>query len=123
MHLDFSIVAKILDSCELNIHSEVEIFNAVIAWLKHNSVQRIKYAKQLLLRVRISLLSEHASKHILDKTSSFTENRKENKECFNTMKDILLKINKLFHNKSSYKYTNRYCNQKELIILVFGGSK
>ena len=28
LHLDFSIVAKILASSELNIHSEVEVFNS-----------------------------------------------------------------------------------------------
>ena len=36
LHLDFRIVAKILNSSELNIHSEVEIFNAAINWLKRN---------------------------------------------------------------------------------------
>ena len=45
LHLDFSIVAKILASSELNIHSEVEVFNAVITWLKHNIEERSKYAK------------------------------------------------------------------------------
>ena len=44
LHLDLSNVAKILASSELNIHSEVEIFNAVITWLKHNIEERIKYA-------------------------------------------------------------------------------
>ena len=56
IHLDFSLVAKILASSELNIHTEVEIFNAAFTWLKHNIEERSKYAKQLLLKVRLSLL-------------------------------------------------------------------
>ena len=56
LHSDFSIVAKILSSSELNIHSEVKIFNAVFTWLKHNSAERSKYAKKLLLKVRFTLL-------------------------------------------------------------------
>ena len=65
LHLDLSIVAKILASSELNIHSEVEVFNAVITWLKHNIEERNKYTKQLLLKVRLSLLSEYAINYIL----------------------------------------------------------
>ena len=117
LHLDFSIVAKILNSSELNIHSEVEIFNAIIAWLEHNSVVRIKYAKKLLLRVQISLVSKHALSHILDKTSLFIKNGKLNSECFNTMKEVLLRKNKLY----SDNHTNRHCNQKKFNILICGG--
>ena len=43
LHLDFSIVAKILASSELNIHSEVEVYNAANTWLKYNSEERSKY--------------------------------------------------------------------------------
>ena len=46
LHLDFYLVVNILASSELNIHSEVEIFNAVITWMKHNIEERSKYAKQ-----------------------------------------------------------------------------
>ena len=64
LHLEFSIVAKILSSSELNIHSEVEIFLALTKWLKHNSEERSKYAEQFLIKVRFSLLSEQALKYI-----------------------------------------------------------
>ena len=42
--LDFDCVMKIVSSSELNIHSEVEVFDAVNTWLKHNSEERSKYA-------------------------------------------------------------------------------
>ena len=75
LHLDFSLVKKILNSSDLNIHSEIEVFNAVINWLKHNSEERSKYAKQLLLKVRLSLLSEHALKYAFDKVLLFFEKK------------------------------------------------
>ena len=73
LHLDFNLMLKILASSKLNIHSEVEIFNAVITWLKHNNEERSKYAIQLLLKVRLTLLSEHALNYIKDCNSSFNE--------------------------------------------------
>ena len=38
--LDFDCVLKVISSSKLNIHSEVEIFDAVNTWLKHNSEER-----------------------------------------------------------------------------------
>ena len=67
LHSDFSIVAKILDSSDLNIHSEVEVFEAAYIWLNHNSKKRSKYAEQLLLKVRLPLLSEQALEYVLEK--------------------------------------------------------
>ena len=90
LHSDFSIVAKILSSSELNTHSEVEIFNAVISWLKHNSEERSKYLKQLLPKVRFNLLSEDAKKHIINFNSSLTINYEGGKP----LKEVLLNLKK-----------------------------
>ena len=60
LELDYNIIAKILVSSDLSIHSELEVFNAANNWLKHNSKDRGKFAKQLLLKVRLPLLSDHA---------------------------------------------------------------
>ena len=112
LHLDFSIVAKILSSSELNIHSEVEIFNAVIAWLKHNSEERSKYSKQLLLKIRLSLLSEHALNYILEKALSLYNDN----EFLSVLKEVIDKKETSFQNNA-----NRYCNQNKFNILIFGG--
>ena len=74
LELDFSSVSKILASSKSNIHSEVEIFDWVITWIKHNSEERNKYAKQLLSKIRFTLLSEHALKHILSYDSMLFKN-------------------------------------------------
>ena len=115
LHLDFSNLAKILASSDLNIHSEVEIFNAVITWLKHNNEECSKYAKQLLLKVRLALLSEHALIYVIDKISSITDNC----ERVNILKEILADKN-YFQNKSKSYYTSRYCNQNNFNLLICG---
>ena len=114
LHLDFSLVAKILSSSELNIHSEIEVFKAAITWIKHNSEERSKYAKQLLLKVRLNLLSEGALKHMLDCSLLLTENI----ECIK----ILLNQKCFYPAKTDKYYTNRYCCQNNFNILVCGGT-
>ena len=114
LHLDFDLIAKILASSELNIYSEVEIFYAVKIWLKHSSEQRRKYAKKLLLKVRFTLLSEHAFKYISASYSTFGKNQEDLK----TLKEVY--TNRL-KNKSSSWYTNRYCSQNMFNIVRCGG--
>ena len=111
LHLDISNVKKILASSELNIHSEVDVFNAAIYWLKHNIEERSKYVKQLLLKVRLPLLSEHALKYILDEELSFSNKN----ECMSVLKEVIAKKGITFQNN-----TNRYCSQKKFNILFCG---
>ena len=107
LHLSFNLVSKILESSELNIHSEVEVLNAVITWLKHNSEERGKYAPQLLLKVRLPLLSDHALEYISNCYSIFNK------------KGDLLKLLKFI--QKGFVYTNRYCSHTQFKIKVCGG--
>ena len=117
LHLDFINVAKILGSSELNIHSEVEVFNAAITWLKHNIEERSKYAKQLLLKVRFSLLTEHAIKHISNCNSMPTKNI----DISTIVKEISLNQKTFYSAKTKYYYTSRYCSQINFKVLLCGG--
>ena len=92
LELQFNLVAKILSSSELSIHSELEIINAATKWLQHNSEDRSKFAKQLLQTVRLPLLSDPALHHILDTNVSFTENN----ECVAILKEILANKEHMF---------------------------
>ena len=116
LHLDFIIIAKILKSSNLNIHSEVEIFNAANSWLKYNSEERFKYAKQLLLKIRLPLLSGNALSYITNCDSMFSGSQ----ECVKILKEVSCNKN-YFKNKSSIFFTSRYCNQNKFNILVCGG--
>ena len=119
LELEYSLVLKILKSSDLNLHSELEVYNAAESWLKHNGKERSKFAKQLLLAVRFPLLSDQALKHILDGTSSFAESR----ECVGVLKEISADGQNFFQNKSSVYYTNRYCDQDKFNVLVCGHYK
>ena len=117
LHLDFSIVAEILGNSELDIHSEVEIFDAVITWLKNKSEKRNNYAKQLLTKVRLSLLSEHALKYVLDEVLLFSEDD----GFVNILKTVLDNNSINSQNRSKICLTSRYCNQNKYNMIICGG--
>ena len=117
LHLDFSVVAKILRSSELNVDSEVEVVKAANDWFQHNIVARGKFAKQLLLKIRVPLLTEHALNYIKDKTLSITENS----EFVDSLKEVLVNKKHFFQNKSSSYFTRRYCSQNKFNILFCAG--
>ena len=117
LEVEFNEFSKILNSSELNIHSELEINNAASSWLRHNSTERSKFAEQLLLTVRLPLLSDHALQYILNESSPLTENS----DCVNILKKTSIRKENIFQNKSSKYYTSRYCNQTKYNILICGG--
>ena len=115
LKLDFSFVAKILSSEQLNITTELEVFKAADNWLNYNVLERSKFAKELLFTVRLPLLSDHALNSVLCKDSSF----RNSEECLVLVKDIL--EDKLFHrNGMNFSCTTRYCDQSMFNILTFG---
>ena len=115
IELDFFSLIKILSSSELNIDSELQVFNAADSWLSHDITERSKFAKELLSEVRLSLLSIPLLKQISEKNSSFSISN----ECKNMIKAVL--INKEQLNPFSCNITSRYCNQTNFNILVCGG--
>ena len=117
LELQFNLVANILASSELSVHSELEIFNAVNEWMRHNFDNRGKFAKDLLLKVRLPLLSDHVLKYLVNKSSSFLENN----ECVEILKAVSYDKESFFRNKATKYYVNRYCNQKKFNILICGG--
>ena len=80
--------------------------------MKYNIEERSKYAKQLLLKVRLPLLSEHALKYIIDKILSFSYNN----DYMSDLKEIITKTETNYQNN-----TIRYCSQNKFNILLYGG--
>ena len=117
LELGYSSVSKILASSELNITAEQEIYNAVNTWLTYNIEQNSKFAKNLLLKVRFPLLSDHAIKDILSKPSSICKIHEYNDVLNKALEDR----DSLYQNKSHPHYSNRYCNQKTFNIIICGG--
>ena len=117
LELDFLNVANILKSSQLLVTSELEVFNAAEDWINYNSKERSKFSKDLLSKVRLSLLSDHALKFILQKNSKFCEND----ECVKIINDMLRNKERFNGKKSCIGFTNRDCDQKKFDILVCGG--
>ena len=117
LELDFTHLSKIFRSSKLSITSEREVYDAAENWLKYNFEERREFAKQLLLTVRLPLLSDHSLKYLIDNSSSFSKI----KECKAVLIDVLNNKDNYYHNKATVCYTSRYCNQGLYSILVCGG--
>ena len=117
LHLDINTVVRILGSSELNNHSEIEVFSAAINWLEHDIEERSKYAKQLLLKVRLTLLSEHAFEHISNRKSLVCKNI----ELSKTLNEVLQNQKTLFLASTDKYITSRYCSQNKFNVLICGG--
>ena len=58
--LSFAILARILKSSQLHVTSELEVFDAADFWVGRKSRKRLKFAKNLVLKVQPPLLLRHA---------------------------------------------------------------
>ena len=117
LHLDINTVVRILGSSELNNHSEIEVFSAAINWLEHDIEERSKHAKQLLIKVRLTLLSEHAFEHISDCKSLVAKNI----ELSKTLKEVLQNQKTFYSARTDKCITSRYCSQNKFNLLICGG--
>ena len=119
LELDYTLIAKILESSGLYITSELEVYNAAENWLIYDTEERCKFSNKMLLKVRLSLLSDRTLKCLLNKSSSFFNNYK----CITTIKEALNKKENSFQNKTHFYTSHRYCNQNKFSILTCGGRK
>ena len=97
---------KLISSSNILITSEIEVFDALDAWISHKLEERSKFAKSLLLQVRFPLLSDCALEYMLNKDSSF----KQVEECRTITNDVLNNKFNYFRKPKSY-VTIRYCSQ------------
>ena len=111
LELDFKTISKILASSSLQIDSEVEVYNAANKWLNHNIEERSKYARKLLLKVRLDLLSDDCLKYLLSESSCISKNN----DCLEVLKNINSFSKSTVHNKT------RQCNQNMSKVLICGG--
>ena len=116
LELNFSFIKKILASSELHIDSELEVLKALEMWIDFNGHGRKQFAKDLLLKVRLNLLSDRALKFISQETSLF----KGNNGCVALVNKAL--ENKKSQNNSSRSMNNRYCSQDSFDITFSGYS-
>ena len=119
LELDFTLVATVLNSSELLVDSELQVFDVMNAWLNHKQIERSKHAKYLLQRVRLSLLSVPALNNILDKNLWITEND----ECSEVVKKVIEYKNKFPFSCTNILPTSRYCSQKNFKFIINDGRR
>ena len=118
VHLDYKSFLKILVSSELSITSEIEVFKAAEKWLNHNTKERGEYAKCLLSKVRLHLLSKETVRQLLNSSTYF----KKDDGCIKFLNEFLDCSNKSYvSNTSSIHDSRRYCSQNSFEIVVCGG--
>ena len=117
LHLDYNCLSKILQSSYLNIHSEIEVFEASDKWLSYKMEDRKMFSKNVLSKVRLPLLSDHEINYFIKRSSSFSTNE----ECAEIMKCFLNSKHDSAKNYSYLHFSHRYCKQNKLSILIFGG--
>ena len=93
------------------------MFNAANAWLGHCENARVKYAKNLLLKVRFVLLSDDTFRYILEESSPFTKLT----DCIKMVKQFLKSKEDSSNIKHSCNYNHRYCNNNKFNFLLCGG--
>ena len=122
LQLDFNIVKTLLASSSLNIDTEVEVFEAAVAWLNYNFDERSKHSKDLLLKVRFPLLSEAVLKSLITPNSSLRK--------INNYRKIIKSLiegrhhdfkDNLYKHKNKNYYIIRYCNQNMFDIFTRRG--
>ena len=113
LELDVNSVSKLLASSGLQIDSEVEVYNAANKWLNHNIKERSKFARKLLLKVRLNLLSDHCLKYLINESSLISNNN----DCL----EVLKNRDRFIMNVSTIHNESRQCNQNMFKILICGG--
>ena len=117
LNLDSTLVAKILMSSDLYVTSELEVLDAVVEWLKYDIKERTKFSKNLLLKVRFSLISDNALTIHLNNTLYTTDFN----ECVSVLEDVLSSKENYIGKNYSYYHKHRCCNHKKFDMLVCGG--
>ena len=115
LELDFRYVYKILSSNKLDIDSELQVFEAANKWLSHKTLERRRFTKKILLKIRLVLLSVPTLKYILRENSCFLKDN----ECACIINKILESKNRSV--SKNYSTTTRYCTQDDFKIMFFGG--
>ena len=101
----------------MKVDSELEVLNAADDWLSCKYEDRRMHAHDLLLKIRLHLLSNHCLDSILAGPTSFTKVD----SCVKILREVLKKKNIILKKKPSKIYLSRFCCQDSFKINVSGG--
>ena len=84
-----------------------QLLHELLPFCQQNSDERCKFAKRLLLMIRLHLISDRSLQNNLDKLSVFTDN----KECATILNNDFFKNKTPFYGKLISYHKGRYCKQ------------
>lgn len=67
LSIDKDNLLRLIESENLKVHTESNVFEAAMDWILHDLSQRREFLGQILKRIRLPLLSENYLKHYIDK--------------------------------------------------------
>ena len=115
LQLDFALVKEILQSSKLHITSELEVFYAINKWIRYKPEERINLAKDLLLTIRLPILSDPALKYIMKEL--FNVSKVD--ECKRIINGILFKNKNVLNSLPDKSFEVRYCDQDSFNFLFY----
>ena len=65
--IDYDIFKSMISSTDLNVNSEIEVFEAVVTWVEHDENNRMSLMFDLLKNVRLTLLSREIVENVIGK--------------------------------------------------------
>ena len=117
LQLDYNLVKKILSSSELLVDSELDVINAAGTWLSYDFENRSKYGYNILSKVRLNLLSDHAIQALLNGEMSLGKNS----GLISLFSDFFKSSKISREKKIIYSSLSRYCSQKMFDVTISGG--
>ena len=117
LELDFSHVAKIISSFELNIDSELEVLTAARYWVDHDFEKRKNFAKIIFSKIRLTLLPEQYLKKVLNKSIFFSKNS----ECVKLLDELVQEKKVFFPTQSKNDSSYRSCTLDSFSFIFTGG--
>ena len=122
IELNFASVSKILASSELFLTSEIQVYNAACAWVDFNCKERREFVKDLLLKVRMPLLTDGDFATLQDSAdkSPLLSPFEKSENLLSVINGILYDKENFYKEKSSIYHTNRYNSQDTFDFLFLG---
>ena len=117
LELDYIYLAKLVVSSVMCKSLELEVFNAAEKWLTYKTKERVKFAKDLLLKLRLHLLTDNTLNNLLTKSSLFYKTD----EGLQIFKEVLYSKDNSIRIKSNPNFTNLYSYKRRCNIVVCGG--
>ena len=111
--LSYTTFKNIVSSSELKLSSEIEVFEAIVSWVKYDKKNRKYLMYDLLMNVRLHLLSSEIVENVIKRNKFCLRSNK----CCNYIESILMKQPESIKDLSK-KLPNRCCMNEHTSFVI-----